>query len=805
MTAVEPWPPSSANAAEWQRLARRLVVHTGFAFLAVEVVGEPVARRVMDHIHELAAEHAVGLRVFGPGGVPRERSLVSALRASADGEGATSAWWVVPAVAPADRARFITEAGYLNQKRDEIKAWLRRPLVVLMHRIEWQVFRQEAPDLWSVRAATFLFDAPRHVEGTCPLHQRPLCLDARLHDGWPEPPPATDLDMRLRDRQIERSWRAMAERIVDAALDCGLDEPSLRMLLLDGIPDAVVRDLPVGRPAPSQWLSDLLWLGARAEGRWLLVWLANAQRLRLYGSLGSSALEVLHRRLATVVERPAIRASGLSDAALDDALDAIEVTGAALVGARPVEDLPPWVGAVMPEWSRPRWQALSDLLTLRRLDRDTPGLVRRWLEVLAGLARKQGHPLAAERLDRVAAGCTTGEFPVGRPPMRPVKFTEPSEQRRALVDALIAARCFDRSRRRVALGVLPAQLAARIPSHPIPLVALARQVDLLWSVPAPPSGPSLLSQWIEAFAQMASSPHLQSWSEVIEGAPRPSTTESVAPPMLTDPIDRVIDVILDSRLGTEYSGPVRWLCFTDLPPDVMLRLPVADTVWDQLRIDLTALVWSPSYPEQGPLVSRWLTSAADLIPYSPGAALLSDWADAIRRGELDLRAGRSPLDLYPEAPMRAAALCVDLGDLPNARQALARLTDPAQRRIADLGFGLIDGVSPNLPADLALAAREAPPGLAAALLADRVVALASLEAPAVELEAAIKAAEAHRPALSDAEVSARAVVRFAWARAMRGDDRSASALLDEVADVRGSVILADERDAVRAMIRAPGD
>lgn len=274
------WLDLGENTAEWQALIEAIELADFFqlravqlaeahleplflAALAAEYGGRP-ARLEITRLTELLVD------------IPLDASARERLRRA-------SGWCMV--AGSAEPSAVARAAAILNQRRDVIRDLLDGPLVMALHPLDWQVVRLEATDLWSVHAGVHRFVAgPLPDPPGFPLI-RPVCsTELPRLIGRPGRPMSAWEDRRHSPDRRQPVRRSEMESLIEVMAEAGFIDPTLRPLLLAGLPAGFVYSLPtVGRPI-DQMRFDLMELRRTPalvglDRSPLDVWLDNASDL----------------------------------------------------------------------------------------------------------------------------------------------------------------------------------------------------------------------------------------------------------------------------------------------------------------------------------------------------------------------------------------------------------------------------------------------------------------------------------------------------------------------------------------------
>lgn len=155
---VRRWLDRPENRAEWERLRTALSLAEGFQFFALQV-SDPIGELFLEMLLRAEAEDG-GVELAGfdllrpPEGGPLLSSLLRVL------EGAPRPSWFYfqgssffRETRPAAGDFFL----YLNQKRDVVAQTGGVPLLLSLPSEGWSLFRQAAPDFWSIHTSVYRF------------------------------------------------------------------------------------------------------------------------------------------------------------------------------------------------------------------------------------------------------------------------------------------------------------------------------------------------------------------------------------------------------------------------------------------------------------------------------------------------------------------------------------------------------------------------------------------------------------------------------------------------------------------------
>ncbi len=154
----EEWVQESRNQPEWKRLQAALNLAQGFEFLAVateDVTAEELLGRLL---LSYAGEKGVILRGFDLSNPPAGKHLVTAILEEVEQAPRPCWFWFRGGQrTKSEEAELGQLFLLLNQKRDVISGRADAPFLFALHPFDWQVFRRNAPDFWSIHHAVFRF------------------------------------------------------------------------------------------------------------------------------------------------------------------------------------------------------------------------------------------------------------------------------------------------------------------------------------------------------------------------------------------------------------------------------------------------------------------------------------------------------------------------------------------------------------------------------------------------------------------------------------------------------------------------
>jgi tetratricopeptide (TPR) repeat protein len=155
---ADEWLAKSNNASEWTRLQGVLSLTDGFAFLAVHAEDEAAERLVGQLLARNGKSQGIDVHGFELGS-PRPGGPV-VTRLLHDLRGASRPCWFFLRGGPHARqneAELGRSCLLLNQKRDVITQQADAPFILALHPQDWNLFRRNAPDFWSIHQAVFRF------------------------------------------------------------------------------------------------------------------------------------------------------------------------------------------------------------------------------------------------------------------------------------------------------------------------------------------------------------------------------------------------------------------------------------------------------------------------------------------------------------------------------------------------------------------------------------------------------------------------------------------------------------------------
>ncbi len=204
------------NAArEWALALRHVDLADGFLLLILAVPDRDGADLCLAELQRhLGTDHRVAR--IAPDSPAALRRLANAILDAAGGDG-FSALWVSAAISPAApnrdewQAAWLYALGGLNQSRNQLREHLSCPLILVLTPWALPLFRDMAPDLWSVRSAVIQIEPEKGEREEREEPRRPEPRPAAV-DSAPDP------DLALAEAQRVRG-KAGAEASLAALLD----------------------------------------------------------------------------------------------------------------------------------------------------------------------------------------------------------------------------------------------------------------------------------------------------------------------------------------------------------------------------------------------------------------------------------------------------------------------------------------------------------------------------------------------------------------------------------------------------------
>lgn len=202
--------------AEWQRVCGHFALNEGFALVVLIVPdrdGASLCRQALANRLRAGGTGILDVSPATPSNLSRLAPTLLALRPEAD----CSAVWVAAAVPPSAANHAAWDMAWrwglatLNQNRNTLRRWIGRSLVIVGTPDLVPLFREAAPDLWSVRSlVAHIGPDPNRPITNVPTLTRCCCTR--------HPPlvPAPDLDSALCDIEHLRGKGGREMELADA-------------------------------------------------------------------------------------------------------------------------------------------------------------------------------------------------------------------------------------------------------------------------------------------------------------------------------------------------------------------------------------------------------------------------------------------------------------------------------------------------------------------------------------------------------------------------------------------------------------
>lgn len=181
------WLERPGNRGEWEQLRKALDLAEGFQFFALQV-GDLAAEAVLESLLQDEATRQGRTLVpialsHSPAGTSSVGKLLEELS-----QAPRPCWFYLHGTSrladcPAQLGELFL---FLNQKRDVIAARAAAPLLLVLHRDEWGLFRRHAPDFWSIYQTVFRFEG----------------VGEETRPSWTEDPESAREWARLRTRRL---------------------------------------------------------------------------------------------------------------------------------------------------------------------------------------------------------------------------------------------------------------------------------------------------------------------------------------------------------------------------------------------------------------------------------------------------------------------------------------------------------------------------------------------------------------------------------------------------------------------------